>query len=130
MVGNTFTNLVMKVFFLDEITMFHLLTMLLGPLIFNILVAWLLFSYAKRVDLQLEFVNEEKRLYAGMKLLGFYLLAFGIPSAISVLIFSASQLELENSEALFMEATTSTALQVFIGYVLLFYTTTVPLKAQ
>ena len=122
LVGNTFSNLAARVFSLDEITTLHVVGMFLVPVLFNILLAWLVFSYAKRLDFQLDAIHEEKFLYSGLKLLGFYLLAFGIPLAISGLGFLVTGTETENTRALYYQTTVSSILEILIGYALLWHT--------
>jgi hypothetical protein len=122
LVGNTFSNLAGRVFSLDEITILHLLAMFLMPVMFNILLAWLVFSYAKRLDLQLDTIHEEKVLYSGLKLLGFFLIAFGIPSVISSLGFLLTGFESESSRAMYYETTVSAVVEILIGYALLWHT--------
>lgn len=122
MVGNLFSNLAVSVFSLDEVTLFRAFAMFLMPVIFEIFLAWLVFSYAKRLDLQLATIHEERFLYSGLKLLGFCLLAFGIPPLVSGLGFLLIETEIENSRALFYEVTVSSVVEIFIGYALLWHT--------
>lgn len=122
MVGNTLSNVSSKVYSLDEITTTHILGFLVFPLMFNMIIAWLVFSYAKKVELQLQETDEHKFLYAGLKLLGFYLLAVGIPSFISSLSFLTVNLEVGYSRMLFIETFVSSIGQILIGYALLWHT--------
>ena len=125
MIGNTLSNQAASVFSIEDLTFHHVFIMFLFPLFFNVAVACLLFSYAKRIDLQLESVGHEKLLYAGSKLLGFYLLAFGIPVLISGLGTLAIDFEPASSKALYWHTSVSAVVEIIIGCVLLFWTPTV-----
>ncbi len=93
LIGGTVTSSAGNLTSLNELSTIGISSIFLGPVLFNAILAWLLYAYSRRVELQVKDINENKLLIAGLKLLGFSLLAIGIPAIISALMFSVAELE-------------------------------------
>ena len=122
-VGNSLSNLPSRITpFEDDISAL-IIVISSAPVFFSILIAWLLFRYAKRVELQLEHSNEQRFLFAGLKLLGFYLLSFGIPTLFTSAVFLIT--EPDERFWMYSELLFSSTLDIVIGYLLIWHTTRV-----
>ena len=61
-------------------------------------------------------------MYAGLKIFGFYLMIFGIPAFVSALVFTAVDLDMENSKLYLINNAVISGVEVFVGYVLIWHT--------
>ena len=117
-VSRTTANLVS----LEETSLFHLVVVVLAPILFNVFLAWLLFNYARRIDLQMDEVKEEKILLAGLKLLGFHLILLALPALTSALFISSVNFESEDTKWHFLQNAFTSAIEIALGYVLIWHT--------